>query len=69
MDKKLSRILEAKDRYFESLNNIDKTLDKDFPITIVTSRDRGDYIESENFSYSWKGVLNPDLTSKSDSNF
>jgi hypothetical protein len=57
------------EKYKDSLDNVDKTLDKVYPIIHVVSTDRGDYSQLDEFKYSWKGVLDPDLSSQEETDF
>jgi len=56
-------------KYQDSLNNVDKTLDTKYPIIHIVSSDSGDTSHLEEFKYSWKGVLDPDLSSAAESDF
>lgn len=69
VDLKVDKMLETFSKYQDSLNNVDKTLDKRYPIIHVISTDSGDTSRLEEFQYSWKGVLNPDLSSQEEKDF
>jgi hypothetical protein len=62
-------MLEIFSKYQDSLNNVDKTLDQKFPIVHVVSTESGDSVHLDEFHYSWKGVLDQDLTSQSETDF
>jgi hypothetical protein len=69
VDLKVDRMLEIFSKYQDSLNNVDKTLDQKFPIVHVVSTESGDSVHLDEFHYSWKGVLDQDLTSQSETDF
>lgn len=62
--KKLDRISEVFDKYISSISNVDKVMDKLYPINIITQGS-----SSQEFSYNtvlipWKAVLSPELHSE-----
>jgi len=69
VDSKVDKMLNIFSKYQDSLNNVDKTLDTKYPIIHIVSSDSGDTSHLEEFKYSWKGVLDPDLSSAAESDF
>jgi hypothetical protein len=52
VDLKVDRMLEIFSKYQDSLNNVDKTLDRKFPIIHVVSTESGDSVHLDEFRYS-----------------
>lgn len=63
-------MLKLFEKYQDSINNMDKTFDKEYPINIISAAmSKSGELRSHTVRVPWKVVLDPDLTSKEEGDF